>query len=79
VDQPTHEDLEALRDRIEQHAQLTFSRKAEALLDQWVWASMRFLKIGPQGQPGAAASIAVSLPAAAISLPATFLPNLPSN
>jgi glutamate synthase (ferredoxin) len=79
VDQPTLEELGALRDRIEQHAQLTFSRKAEALLDQWAWASRQFLKIMPQSQPGAAAPIPVSLPAAAISLPATFLPNLPGN
>jgi glutamate synthase (ferredoxin) len=74
VDQPTLEELEALRERIEQHARLAFSRKAQALLDSWAWDSMQFLKIVPHDQPGAAAPIPVSLPTAAIRASAASVP-----
>ncbi|HLF25035.1 MAG TPA: glutamate synthase large subunit [Anaerolineae bacterium] len=54
------DEVEQLHDWISRHAQLTHSRKANALLRHWSEVSTHFLKVVPKDQPAQAAPIAVT-------------------
>jgi glutamate synthase domain-containing protein 3 len=67
VEVPSLEDLEKIRTLVEQHAQLTHSRKAAEVLAEWARASAHFLKIAPR-TISASMPIPASIPAMVESL-----------